>query len=496
MMPLARPSDAPVKNLVDFWNESRLRAALAKSASVRPAPGIVPWRAALEDVLKVGYGVQAQPRFVAGAWQQVRWRTTPSAGALYPFEVVVSVVGEENCLWDIEKSHLVPCTVPPLTCEGLAEAGFVTRPGQRLEALLIFVARPWLSMKKYYQRGYAYCHLDVGHTATNLALYMKALGHNPLLHLRFSHAALAEHLRLGGLCREPLAVLSFGSAAAAGPPPPIVPDAETGPPPVGLELPGQQEILSWESLRGILSLDSALELPCEPASSMLLAEPEEDSVSSRVTLPVGRPQLSAATEWRAAILSRRSAKGFRREPVSAGQIGELLGALRGEGLAADCSLEGPARLGVRLVARNVDGLSGIFAYASSNHTLHLIDAAADDPRPACMRQELAGDAAALLILHAPICRLVDQHGYSAFAELHFRAAELGQRLHVAATRLGPMGMTCIGGFDGEECAALARLEGDDEAIYVILLGVSDDSAFKYDRLNLALSHGHAKTMED
>src|SRR2546430_11376254 len=52
------------------------------------------------------------------------------------------------------------------------------------------------------------------------------------------------------------------------------------------------------------------------------------------------------------------------------------------------------------------------------------------------------------------------------------------------------GMTCIGGFDGVQCAALARLDAAREAIYVILLGVPDESAIKHDRLRIAYSHGY------
>lgn len=493
MIPMTR-SSAPTSNLVDFWNEARLRAASAKSTSVRPAPGIVPWRSALEDVLKVGYGLQAQPRFVAGAWQQVRWRTTPSAGALYPFEVIVSVVDEGSYIWEIERGHLVPCDALPLSRDDLAGAGLVTRPGHRVEALVTFVARPWLSMKKYRLRGYAYCHLDVGHTATNLALYTAALGHDPVLHLRFSRTFLAEHLKLDGLCREPLAVLSFTTAEPGAGLHPPAPAADCGLPAVGLELPGPQEIESWESLQGVLSFDFALQSPCGPDSAPLLWDDTEDS--ALLPLPAGRPPLAAAAEWRSAILGRRSAKGFRPEPVSVTDISELLGALRAAGLPADCSPDGSAQLGVRLVARNVDGLAGVFSYAAEKHALRQIDAQADDPRPACMQQGLAGHAAALVIFHAPLWRLLDAEGYSAFAELHFRAAELGQRLHLAATRLGAVGITCIGGFDGEECASLARLEGGEEAIYVILIGVRDESVFKHDQLNVAWSHGYTTTLED
>jgi SagB-type dehydrogenase family enzyme len=479
------------RELVGLWNDSRLRTAQAKSSSVRPAPRLVPWHAALEDILKVGYGVQTQPRFVAGAWQRVRWRTTPSAGALYPFEVIVGIVGEGSYLWDIE-GRLVPCAMAPLMAEDLAAAGFVTTPGHNLEAVLILVARPWLSMRKYHRRGYSYCHLDVGHTATNLAIYTSVLGLAPTVHLRFSHTALAEHMKLGGLCREPLAVLSFASPDP--PPAGLEPAADLEPhaglEPACLELPGQLEIANWESLRGLLSLDSPLEAPCAPAVSTLLLELPEMPEESLLPLPAGRPLPSAATEWRSAILGRRSAKGFRNEPLSVAQIGELLSALRVPGLPADCSPEASARLGVRLVARNVEGFAGVFAYAPRSHALQRIGEHAGDPRPACMQQEIAGDAAALLVFHAPICRLVDRQGYSAFAELHFHAAQLGQRLHLAASRLGAVGITCIGGFDDEQCATLAHLDAGDEAVYIILLGIPNEAAFKHDRLNVAFSHGY------
>jgi SagB-type dehydrogenase family enzyme len=496
MIPMTRAT-APASNLLDYWNEARLRVASATSTSVRPAPRIVSWRSALEDVLRVGYGLQAQPRFVGGAWNEVRWRTTPSAGALYPFEVIASVAGEGSYLWDVEKGRLILCDAPPLSVDDLAEAGLVTRSGHRVEALLTFVARPWLSMKKYRLRGYAYCHLDVGHTATNLALYMAALGHDPVLHLRFSRAFQVEHLKLEGMCREPLAVLSFATAGLGGEAhPAAAPGSEARQPAIGLELPGEPELRSWESLQGFLSFDFSLAPPGEPAGAVLLEDGMEVPAASLLPLPGGRPPISAAAEWRSAILDRRSAKGFRRQPVSAAQIGELLSVLRVAGFPADCARNGSVRLGVRLVASNVEGLSGVFAYVARGHALHQIDARVDDPRPACMQQGLAGNAAAVLILHAPLHGLVDRYGYSAFAELHFRAAELGQRLHLAATRLGPLGITCIGGFDGEQCAALARLEAGEEVVYVILIGVRDESVFKQDQMNVAWSHGYTNTLED
>lgn len=495
MIPAASTSSS-VRTLVDYWNEARLRAELAKSGSVRQAPGLVPWRSALEDVLKVGYGMQDQPRFADGGWERIRWRTTPSAGALYPFDVVATVVGEGSYLWDVESSRLLSCGVPPLTQDSLARAGLVTRPGHRLDTLLTFVARPWKSMKKYHLRGYAYTHLDVGHTAVNLGLYTTALGHNPTVHLRFSRQFFVEHLNLAGLCREPLAVVSFASPPSVAIAQLAAGVGETGPQRLGWERPGPQETLTWESLRGFLSFDCPLVPPCDPASSTLVAEPAHAPASRFLPLPTSHPRPSSSSEWRSAILDRRSAKGFYKRPLSVAQIGELLAALRTEGLPEDCSRGVCSQLGVRLVARNVEGLSGVFAYSPEHHALHRIDERIDDHMPACMQQGIAANAAALLILHAPYCRLIDSHGYSAFAELHFHAAELGQALHLAATRLTGVGMTCIGGFDGEHCARLVRLETGEEPIYVILLGMRNDAAFKHDRLKVAFSHGHTGTLED
>jgi SagB-type dehydrogenase family enzyme len=490
MIPVARESTSTAAGaLRSFWNEARLRADDAKSTSVRPVHGVVPWRAALEDVLNVAYGLQTQCRFVGGAWEEVRWRTTPSAGAIYPFEVIACVAGQGSYYWHVESGRLLDCGLPALTQDVLADAGLRLSPGHRVEALFVVVVRPWLSMKKYRLRGYAYCHLDVGHLAANLATYSAALGYAPTLHLRFSRACVAGALGLGGLCREPLAVLSFASAAPAadGRRAPAT-DRDPASPHATLERPAPSELDTWQSLRGILSFDSPVDAPEAPASTPLLMEPANVRDDRVLPLADGLSTPTTAAECRSAILARRSAKGFLDWPLPAAQIGRVLGVLRPAGLRADGSLPGSSCLGVRVIARNVDGLSGVFAYSRQRHALHEIDRYVGDVQLACMKQGIAGTAAALLLFHAPRACLLS--GYSAFGELHFHAAQLGQRLHLAVARLDAIGMTCIGGFDGERCAELARLDPADEAVYVVLLGIPDESAIKLDRLRVASNHGY------
>jgi hypothetical protein len=321
-------------------------------------------------------------------------------------------------------------------------------------------------------------------------MYSSALGYAPTVHLRFSRTSLVDRLGLDGLCREPVAVLSFASAAPTVAREARIEIADAGPPQrTSLELPDSSEHQNWKSLAGILSFDFSIEFPCLPARTPLLKEPANVRVTPAIPLPDGSPTPLTARECRSAILARRSAKGFQDKPLSIGQIGRLLGALRDEGLQSDCALRDVRPLGVRLIAANVDNLAGVFAYSPNHHALYQLAATADALRPACMKQRTAEGAAAMLLFHAPRGPLLD--GYSAFAEAHFHAAQLGQRLHLSAARLDGVGMTCIGGFDGERCAALARLDAGEEPVYVILLGIPDESAVKHDRLRVAFSHGYA-----
>ena len=145
------------------------------------------------------------------------------------------------------------------------------------------------------------------------------------------------------------------------------------------------ELENWESLRGILSFDLSIESPCPPARTPLVIEPVAARDDRIVLLPDGTPPASSAVEARSAILARRSAKAFQDRPLSIRHLGTLLAALRADCLPADCSLDDESRLGVSVIARNVDGLSGVFAYAPERHALYEVDDKVDDFGPACMK---------------------------------------------------------------------------------------------------------------
>lgn len=489
---LASTTETSANPLLAFWEESRLRAADARpprggAADREGTPA--DFLDVLADLLRVGYAFEDRCLPVAGVREAARRRTTPSAGALYPFELMaVLAAGTARCgnyLYDPETGELRCHASEPMTPRELAGMGLTTAPGSSIEALLVLLARPWLSMKKYGLRGYAYCHLDVGHTAANLALYAASLGHTPTLHLRFSRPVLLRRLRLEGLCREPLVALAFAAARPSGGG--TVTDPRALPSAVP-ERPSPEEMECWETVREITSIHSSLPAPAPPAATRPWSEPWA-AADGKVHRLRDRSASAAAVGVRAAILARRSAKGFRSEPLGLEEVGALLASIRDPELSCDAAA-GELEIGLTVVARSIDGLDGVAVYDPRAHTLTEIDrlGPGDEFAAGCMLQVPGRTAAALLLFHAAIRPLVERRGYSAFAELHFHAAQLGQRLYLAAAGAG-VGITCIGGFDETECARLARLESPREVFYVVACGVADEGGVKHDRLEVAYSHG-------
>lgn len=477
--------------LIDFWRQTRLRAADASSSPRRPrTEAEVHALDAFADLLRVGYAICPQSRHVGGRWQRFERRSSPSAGALYPFEIVALIAGQPIALWQPDRCcfEALPSSEPSRCA--MSRLGIAAAAEHSVEALIVVLARPWTSMKKYATRGYVYSHLDAGHATTHLALYARALGWGPTVHRRFCRPAMRRVLGLGGSCREPLFALSFSARTSSTAEPTALAGTTV------LDPPDDAERASWTRLReaGIVDRDDLEDdvapkaggAGCAPALATPAAGDRE------LVLPQPQPAAGGADDLRAAILSRRSAKGFLRDALQVGQLARILAALRDGELRLDGRLPG-GQVGLRVVCRRIENaagakLDGVWAYDAETHALHRIAASAGDPSRACMGQDLARDAAALLLFHAPMRPLLERYRQHAFTELHFDAAQLAQRLHLQAAR-GGVGMTCIGGFDEVESGRLGHLTGSDEVIYLALLGRADDRATKHDRDAVAHSHG-------
>lgn len=107
-------------------------------------------------------------------------RTAPSAGALYPLEVVV-VVGNVRDLppgayrYDPKRHEMVEIAVGDLRSQ-LADAALGQSTVRNAAIDVVFTAVYQRTTRKYGDRGIQYVHMEVGHAAQNICLQATALG--------------------------------------------------------------------------------------------------------------------------------------------------------------------------------------------------------------------------------------------------------------------------------------------------------------------------------
>lgn len=410
----------PASGVMRFWESCRLRADDSFSL---PQPGCIlehhrPYLEVLSEVLVVGYGLRAGVVLNKGN-ETIKARTTPSAGALYPFEVLVHV-GQlgETYLYDVEGADFRPYSP--------VRAGRRARRDRDLEGdvnnwigQVLFVARPWLSMKKYGQRGYLYTQLDIGHAAVSVALSARALGLRATIELRIQRQRLAEELGLSGLCREPQVTVTIdwpeggrdgGMRAATASPPrssrkPTAVGSLAGAERATLEAPNLEEKANWRSLLEKVGPVLLLAPPPEHrAETSSILEPEQCQFAVGSAIPC-RMTPTLTRDHRAAAFRRESAKGFLPLPLTLTQV---IGALfeGGGTLQADCGGPGEAGVGVRMMVRRVEGLeAGVYAYSAREQCLLEIGRGRavrgeEEVLLACMGQPVVRHAAAILTLYA------------------------------------------------------------------------------------------------
>ncbi|MBM0202880.1 nitroreductase family protein [Micromonospora sp. STR1s_5] len=319
-------------SLLEFWEATRLSDDARYPDQAEPTAGTdEAIRAALAGVLGHGCG-QRVGTVLAKGGTFVQARTTPSAGALYPFEVLVGLSDGERCvsyLYEVDSGQLNSfSSAPPVPlAELVAQAGLADVEPAPVRAVITLVARPWTSMAKYGRRGYLYTYLDIGHAATNLALAARAAGLKAVIHLRFRRQWLAHALGLAGTCREPQAVVTITAPEetstdrpAADPPAdgdgvvtPVWRDRRQA----RLEPPGDPERRNFEALRDI-SLAYAPAAVARPGRIVSVTEPPPPAdVSADVVL---RRPGSVPGDHAALAVLRQSAKGFLPAAVSLDQL--------------------------------------------------------------------------------------------------------------------------------------------------------------------------------
>ncbi len=150
------------------------------------------------------------------------FRTTPSAGALYPIETYIianSVQGIDAGLYHYDiKGHALELLWSGELGKGIAHAALEQDMCAHAPIVLIWTAIFERSRWKYGQRAYRYVYLDAGHVAANLALSAVAMGMGSCQIAATFDDEVNELLGIDGVEESVLYLSVVGHPALPGPP--------------------------------------------------------------------------------------------------------------------------------------------------------------------------------------------------------------------------------------------------------------------------------------
>lgn len=490
--------------LITFWERTRLRSLSTTETSgsaLRTHRGgkadlNLRWRMA--QALGLGCGLRPETVASKGA-AIITARTVPSAGALFPYEIYASMPGDpssgrdaETCFYDVEGRILRPFV--PQGPDAIAGAAGLTPElcSQGLGVVAV-VARPWLSMRKYGDRGYLYTCLDVAHVVVGIVRAAEAVGLTPVVCLRFRRKALAEALTLHEAGREPQVLVVFTAADAQCPEAGAAPDIALGTEPHVLDRPGDFEMQAWSAVRRVSAFEESFSPPQRVARTTSLTGWTTSQAPQEATALTSSDRAAdTLEEFRRIALRRASARGFLPLPMAADALKAALLDLH-ESVRIDCADDAAPGVSMNIAASGVAGLPPAVYHVNPGLDLALVEGSAtafaeEDFARACMNQRVVRCAVGLAVIYAPLRDVLGRRGRIGLTELHFHAGHVAHKLCLAAARHG-FGITCIGGFDERLLSEMVGLKQHEDVIYVLAFGIADPNATKLDREAIAFAHG-------
>ncbi|MGE4631575.1 MAG: SagB/ThcOx family dehydrogenase [Planctomycetota bacterium] len=401
------------------------------------------------------------------------FRASPSAGALYPTDITLALRGirglEDGLFaYSVLRHQLVPLfegNVVP----GIAQACWDHPAYDSIHAVAILSGIWQRSRWRYHDRAYRRILLDTGHVLGNLVHAVRQEGlqavpiagfeDSKLQNLLFIDEKEEGALVLVPLCRAEDVGSSDGLRAS-------VRRSERSQAPPDLDA---DTILSVHETSSIIR-DAPVARPPEPPVCAV-AEPDDQVISLEETLS------NLSSEFPDIIVRRRSTRKFTGSKLERQDIARVLD------FAHRFASPGPVRylsarsaLEVHLVCHRVAGVdSGIWRYIPDEHELRLVRAGdyRRQVQEACLGQDLAGDAACLVIYSADLPAAVEVWGDRAYRYLHLDAGFLGQQLNLACIHQ-QLGVSGIAGFFDDAWNKILDLAPQQAITYVTAIGQPAD----------------------
>ncbi|HEY9762982.1 MAG TPA: SagB/ThcOx family dehydrogenase [Trichocoleus sp.] len=445
----------------------------------------IAWWSRLSHFLINSYGLTTKMPTANG--DTFYLRASPSAGGLYPAELYLISRGNSylpaglynyqartHSLWRYWDDHV---------WQDLQAACFWHPALESTQLAVVISAVFYRSAWRYQDRAYRRIFLDSGHLIGNLELAGAAADFRPHLIGGFADQSLNNLLYVDSAEEGVIAVLALADlleveqnlphASSALPTTtqthyPSIPDGQlldyfhqaT-------EIPATATDLTWETRSTDVSKESCLEDKYNIPFCLKV---------STTTAPIywGEDLQDLETT----ILKRRSTRRYSGAELTLAELRALLDFTYqphhyvSQGLDADPDYFDLSLLQTFVAVSGIEGLDeGCYYYAPHSQELRQIRFKnfRRELHYLCLGQDLGRDAAAVLFHTADLKTAINKYGDRVYRYLHMDAGHLGQRLNLAAIRLG-LGVSGIGGFFDDQVNEVLGIPVDEAVIYITTLG--------------------------
>jgi len=454
----------------------------------------------LSRLLINSYGLTA--KFPTSTGQTFYLRASPSAGGLYPAELYLISRGTHLLpagLYNYQaRTHSLMRYWDDHCWQALQAACFWHPTLASTQIALVVTGVFYRSAWRYQDRAYRRIFLDTGHLLGNIELASALADYRPHLIGSFADQAMAELMYLSGGEEGVLAVLpladllaveqnlSHYNAVFSATVQTNFPNVEEGQLlsyfHQATEIPASIDSPAWRIRSQDIPSPEAADSP--PSSDPFeAAQVLEDKYNFPFCLKVSTqtPPLDWGedlTGIETTILKRRSTRSYSGASISLKDLTLMLDFTYQAHHYVDQGLDGDPDyfdlnlLQTFLVVLGVEGLDeGCYYYAPKSQELRQVRFKnfRRELYYLCLGQELGRDAAAVLFHTADLKTAIDTYGDRVYRYLHMDAGHLGQRLNLAAVRLG-LGVSGIGGFFDDQVNEVLGIPEDEAVIYITTLG--------------------------
>ena len=446
------------------------------------------WWQRLSQFLFHSYGLTA--KFTSTTGDTVYLRSVPSAGALYPAEIYLISRGTSQLpagLYNYQvKTHSLVRFWDDHPWQRLQEACFwhpaLAHTHLALVTSVVFQRSAW----RYQARAYRRVCLDTGHLLGNIELAASLCDYRAHLIGGFVDDAVNDLLYLSQGEEGAISVLALAdvlqveqnlSRGCTALPSDTFPSDLAD-----LPAPEDEQLLT--------AIHQASKITPQPDKSLEQAQldhsPQSAGALYGLRCGILASTMGSPTCWgdglvhlTKAMLHRRSTRRYRGAAISLDPLRQLLDFTyhpenySEQGFDPQPDYFDLSLIQTFIVVLGVNNLdTGCYYYSPTAATLRQVRFKhfRRELHHLCLQQALGRDASVAIIHTANLKTAIERYCDRAYRYLHMDAGHLGQRLNLAATRLG-LGVSGIAGFFDDQVNDVLGIPEDEAVLYITTIGV-------------------------